>query len=201
MLLRLTDRKENNNIYMYWLAGLTVVCINIKFTSLLICTMFIGAFVLYWLFLSIKERKLKFELKNGLFIFMRIYYWGSICWSFCICKNFLKFGHPFYPLKGEKTEVDIVTDNEPSGLSNYNHVQKFIYTLFSKTYTWYDKKPELKIPFTVYKSEFESMQYADTRIGAFGPLYSGILILSIPIIVFYIIKNTFKRKRENILLF
>lgn len=202
MLLRLTDRKENNNIYMYWLAGLTVVCINIKFTSLLICTMFIGAFVLYWLFLSIKERKLKFELKKWAVYFLCVYIIGVVFVGASVyVKNFLKFGHPFYPLKGEKTEVDIVTDNEPSGLSNYNHVQKFIYTLFSKTYTWYDKKPELKIPFTVYKSEFESMQYADTRIGAFGPLYSGILILSIPIIVFYIIKNTFKRKRENILLF
>lgn len=201
ILLRLTDKDKNNKKYMYWLAGLTIVCINIKFTSLLICTLFIGAFVLYWLYLAIKEKKFKVTFKKWFTYFLCVYIIGVIFVGASVyVKNFLKFGHPFYPLKGESTNVDIVTDNEPSGLHEYNHIQKFIYTLFSKTYTWYDKKPELKIPFSVYKSEFESMQYADTRIGAFGPFYSGILILSVPIILFYIIKNMLKKKRENVLL-
>ena len=42
MLLKLTNEDEDNKLYLYWLVVLTVVCINIKFTSLLICTMFIG---------------------------------------------------------------------------------------------------------------------------------------------------------------
>ena len=204
ILLRLTKENKGNKenkLYLYWLAALIIVCINIKFTSLLICTMFVGAFVLYWLYVSIKEKKFIVTLKKCFFYFLCVYIIGVLfVGSSVYVKNFWKYGHPFYPLQGESTNVDIVTDNEPAGLQNYNHVQKFIYTLFSKTYTWYDKKPELKIPFTVYETELDSMQYADTRIGGFGPLYSGILILSIPIVMFYIIKNILNKKRENILL-
>lgn len=201
MLLRLTNEDKNNKLYSYWLAILTVVCINIKFTSLLICTMFIGAFVLYWLYISIKEKKFVETLKKWFIYFACVYIFGVIFVGASVyVKNFVKYGHPFYPLLGESTDVDIVTDNEPVELTEYNHAEKFIYTLFSKTYTWYDKKPELKLPFTVYESELDSMQYVDTRVGGFGPLYSGMLILSIPIILFYIIRNIQKKRRENILL-
>lgn len=201
MLLKLTNEDEDNKLYLYWLVVLTVVCINIKFTSLLICTMFIGAFIIYWLYVSIREKKFGVTLKKWFIYFACIYIFGVIfVGSSVYVKNFIKYGHPFYPLLGEETNVDIVTDNEPVGLTEYNHFEKFIYTLFSKTYTWYDKKPELKIPFTIYDSEFESMQYVDTRVGGFGPLYSGMLVVSIPVILFYIIRNMQKKRRMNILL-
>lgn len=201
MLLKLTNEDEDNKLYLYWLVVLTVVCINIKFTSLLICTMFIGAFIIYWLYVSIREKKFGVTLKKWFIYFACIYIFGVIfVGSSVYVKNFIKYGHPFYPLLGEETNVDIVTDNEPVGLTEYNHFEKFIYTLFSKTYTWYDKKPELKIPFTFYDSEFESMQYVDTRVGGFGPLYSGMLVVSIPVILFYIIRNMQKKRRMNILL-
>lgn len=201
MLLKLTNEDKSNKLYLYWLAILTVVCINIKFTSLLICTMFIGVFVIYWLYIAIKEKNFLATFKKWFIYFVCVYIFAIVFVGASVyVKNFLNYGHPFYPLLGEETDVDIVTDNEPAGLIEYNHVEKFIYTLFSKTYTWYDKKPELKIPFTVYESEFESMQFVDTRVGGFGPLYSGMLILSIPIILFYIIRNIQKKRRMNILL-
>ena len=155
----------------------------------------------YRLYFSIREKKFGVTLKKWFIYFACIYIFGVIfVGSSVYVKNFIKYGHPFYPLLGEETNVDIVTDNEPVGLTEYNHFEKFIYTLFSKTYTWYDKKPELKIPFTIYDSEFESMQYVDTRVGGFGPLYSGMLVVSIPVILFYIIRNMQKKRRMNILL-
>ncbi len=201
VLLKLTTENKDSKLYLYWLAGLIIVCVNIKFTSLLICTMFVGAFILYWLYISIKEKNFKATFKKWFIYFLSVYIFAVVFVGASVyIKNFVKYGHPFYPLLGEESGVDIVTDNEPAGLTEYNHVEKFLYTLFSKTYTWYDKKPELKIPFSIYKSEFDSMQYADTRVGGFGPWYSGMLILSIPVIVFYIIRNIQKKRRENILL-
>ena len=203
VLLKITQSKEIKlkSILFMWLSMLVVICVNIKFTSLLICTMFIGVFCLYWLYLSIKKKEFSITLKKLFFFFVILYIFAVLIVGASVyVKNFLQFGHPFYPLQGEETDVDIVTGNEPAGLEEYSHVEKFIYSLFSKTYTWYDKKPELKLPFTVYRSELDSMQYVDTRIGAFGPLYSGILLLSIPIIIFYIIKNIVKKDNKNILL-
>lgn len=202
MLLKLTSNEnKNNKMYLYWLALLTVICINIKFTSLLICTMFIGIFVIYWLYVALKEKTFIATFKKWFVYFVCIYLFGVIVVGASVyIKNFKNYGHPFYPLLGETTSVDIVTDNEPAGLTEYSHLEKFIYTLFSKTYTWYDKKPELKIPFTVYESELDSMQYVDTRVGGFGPLYSGILILSLPVILFYMILDVKRKRRENILL-
>lgn len=202
-LLKITDSKEIKikSIPFYWLAMLTTICINIKFTSLVICTMFIGVFCIYWLYLAISKKTFWATFKKLFSFFVVIYVFAiMIVGESVYVKNFVKYGHPFYPLKGEGTGVDIVTGNEPEGLSEKTHVEKFIYTLFSKTYTWYDKKPELKIPFTIYESEFYSMQFADTRIGAFGPWYSGMLILSLPIIVFYLIKKIVKKDKKVILL-
>lgn len=203
ILLKITENKEIklNNILFTWLAMLVVICVNIKFTSLLICTMFIGVFCLYWLYTSIHKKEFLLTLKKLFLFFIVLYIFAVLIVGQSVyVKNFLQYGHPFYPLKGEATDVDIVTGNEPTGLEEYSHVEKFIYTLFSKTYTWYDKKPELKLPFTVYNSELESMKYVDTRIGAFGPLYSGILLISLPIIIFYIIKNLIKKNNKIILL-
>ena len=200
LLLEITEKKVDN-MKLYWLFALIVICVNIKFTSLLICTMFIGAFVIYWLYNSIKEKRFIKTFKKIIIYFGIVYVIGVVFVGASVyIKNFVKFGHPFYPLMGNSTNVDIVSDNEPSGMSEYNHVEKFIYSLFSKTYTWYDKKPELKIPFSVHESEFESMYYADTRVGGFGTLYSGILLLSIPVLVILVIKSFIKKKKEGILL-
>ena len=185
----------------YWLAMLIVICINIKFTALLICTMFIGIFCLYYLYKANLNKKFWECFKKMFIYFLIVYFFAIVIVGESVyVKNYIEYGHPFYPLKGENTGVDIVTGNEPAGLENYSHIKKFVYTLFSKTYTWYDKKPELKVPFSVYRSEFESMQYADVRIGGFGPLYSGILLISLPIIFYYIIKKILKKEKSAILL-
>ena len=202
-LLKITDSKEIKlkSLSFFWVSMLTVICINIKFTSLLICTMFIGVFCIYWLYISIAQKKLGATFKKLFFFFVAVYIFAVVIVGESVyVKNFVKYGHPFYPLKGENTGVDIVSGNEPEGLAEKSHVEKFIYTLFSKTYTWYDKKPELKIPFTVYKDELYSMQFADTRIGAFGPWYSGMLLLSLPIVLFYLIKKFIKKDKNAILL-
>lgn len=203
LLVKMTDKNDtmDKKLKEYFLAIITVIGINIKFTSLLICTMFIGVFILYWLYIAIKEKMFKKVFLKIFKYFAIIYIFGVILVGASVyVKNFVEHSHPFYPLQGEETGVDIVNGNEPTGLEKYSHVEKFIYTLFSKTYTWYDKKPELKIPFSVYTSELDSMQYVDTRVGGFGPLYSGILILSIPVLLFYLIKKIVKKDRRNILL-
>ena len=74
-LLKITDSKEIKlkNLSFFWVSMLTVICINIKFTSLLICTMFIGVFCIYWLYISIAQKKLGATFKKLFFFFVAVY--------------------------------------------------------------------------------------------------------------------------------
>lgn len=156
----------------------SIVVINSKFTALLIWGLFLLVIGGYILIMNIRKKDFKNVKKIIILALVTSIISVAICGSSTYVKNFIDHGHPFYPLMGEQA-VDIETGNEPESFKNKSHTKKWLYATFSKTYTWYNKSPELKIPFSIYESELESIKYPDIRIGGLGVWFSGILVLSV----------------------
>lgn len=188
------NRAENWTIFI----TSTILCINAKYTALLIVglfTLLLGAFI-------VLEHWVKKDFKKT-FPFI-----GMVATTFLIgflfvgsstyVKNVINYGHPFYPLYGENAVPSFV--DQPELFNNFSHIHKFVHSLFSKTNTWYRPDPELKIPFTVYESEMNSIKYPDIRIGGLGVWYSGILLLSIPILLGLFIYLCYKKSKWAIVL-
>lgn len=119
-------------------------------------------------------------------------------------KNQIQHGNPFYPLAGEG-KVDIITGQQPKGFATLNRFQKFYLANFSKTQnvTAGDPNmpdlPELKLPFTVYKSEINYLNYTDSRIGGYGVLFGGILLVSSIIILLTLIRLSAMKDWQKVL--
>lgn len=111
-------------------------------------------------------------------------------------KNHVEHGHLFYPLFGEN-KVDIMTQNQPKEFENMNRFKKFILANFSETNNigyFQEDKVTLKIPFTISKKELNYLGFCDLRIGGFGVLFGGILIVSFIVILIGMYFMFFKDK-------
>lgn len=184
--------KDKTSILLF--ISSSIVCINSKFTALLIWGLFLCLLGGYTLIVNLKRKDYKTFKKFILLGALTMAFSVLIVGSSSYVKNFVQHKNPFYPLMGEGA-VDIKTGNESVGLEKYSHTEKWLYTTFSKTYTGYDRKPELKIPFKVSRSEIYAMGIADTRVAGLGAWYSGLLCLSVPVILIGIIY--FLRKKSK----
>lgn len=191
LLLYISEKNEKNlNEILIWIFCSIVFISNIKFTGLgyggIMC---IGIY-LYYLISKYKEKRIKEVIKPTI-IFVSAVLFGVLVVGFqpYVTNTYYK-GNPLYPLAG-KDKVDIVTYNEPSEFHEMNTVEKFFISLFGKSQNINERSEVLvqtKTPFIIYPEEFLDLQKADLRISGFGLYFSGIFIISLGIITFYLIK-------------
>lgn len=93
-------------------------------------------------------------------------------------QNVLQFGHVFYPLMGPRA-LDIMMSNTPDVLDGLSAAQRFLYSLFAETHAGYETAARLKPPFVLLPGELRAAGGVDVRIGGFGPLFSGIVVLAV----------------------
>jgi hypothetical protein len=92
--------------------------------------------------------------------------------------NTLNEGHPLYPLKGDRP-VDIITGNSPVNLRGMDRLGKLMYGVFGGASNKIDEPAVLSWPFSPqHLEELGAYSSTDTRIAGFGPLFSGILVIS-----------------------
>ena len=97
--------------------------------------------------------------------------------------------HLLHPAAG-KDKYDIMNTNPPKGFENLSGVERVLISVFSKSSNVIEEEPQLKIPFSVSKSEFKELANPDTRIGGFGIFFSAALCLSAATLAaFLIMKN------------
>jgi len=119
-------------------------------------------------------------------------------------RNMIDHGHPLYPLSGKGHVDNMVLKEQPTSFSDKNHLQIFLISMFSKgenvspSYSSENVQPTLKIPFTIMDGEISNYSIPDIRVGGFGPLFSGIFIISI-IATIYIVVKFIKNKNWNLL--
>lgn len=101
---------------------------------------------------------------------------GFVGWNPYVT-NWRERGHPFYPLAG-RGALDIVTGQAvPSFLARLR-VERLAISVFARSSNERDEPPQLKVPFTV-GPETALFVVPDVRIGGFGPLFSGALVLAV----------------------
>jgi len=67
--------------------------------------------------------------------------------------------------------------NTPENMRDKNSIVKLGMSIFARTQS-YIEPVKIKLPFRIYKQEFQELVAVDTRAGGFGPLFSGVLLIS-----------------------
>ena len=177
------DKKnESEQLLVYF--SVLIALINIKFSSFgyagIMC---LGYYILYlFRYKKIKPFFIKFTIVSVLAVLIGVFVVGLSVYP----KNFKEHGHPFYAVFGEG-KYDIMTANQPEYFQTKSPIEKFTIATFSKAanISLADKKTaEFKLPFTVYKSELEYLNSCDLRISGNGILFSGILLISLVVLLF-----------------
>lgn len=190
------SRKE---IY-FMLCSILLFLINIKFTGFGYAGVFCFFYYLVYALKKYKNKEIK-ELIKPTIIFA-----ATVIVSVCIVgfspyiTNLMDKKPIFYPLMGED-KVDIVSYNQPVQFADKSTVFKFAKSLLSETSNINKAsglKPETKMPFTLEQYELDILYHPDLRIAGFGPLFSGIIIISAIIITIFSLKMLLQKEKNLI---
>lgn len=183
-LLKL-DKKEDLETWIYY--GFTFLLLaNIKFNGLGYLLVFSFFFMCRKLYFSWKQNKFLVNFKRLVAIFVPLFIFGLLIFGYpTYVKNTLDHKTPFFPLYGEGKQ-DIMTAQQPKKFLDMSIVEKLFYSTFSKVNNLRENDNlDLKIPFTVSKSEIIPATSYDLRISGFGVWFSGILLISLFILIYY----------------
>lgn len=165
-----------------------ILCAETKFTGLAYGGLFSLSFYILFSIRALRKsvsvrRWLRLSALFAAVIFSSVVIFGYTSYV----TNMLDHGNPFYPLMGPDA-VDIVSFNEPYGYASMNNLEKLFYSYFGvvsndQIEDKFTGLPDLKIPFTFSMDEVELFYSPDIRVSGFGPIYSGILICQIAILI------------------
>ncbi len=195
--------KDNQNKeYFLMSASLIIIISNIKYTGLFYAGIFCLGYYIYYLIKKIKNKDYKPLIKTTISFIIVLIISLLIVGSNSYVKNLITKGNPLYPIIG-KDKVDIITPQQPKLFAGKSPIEKNFYSIFSYTAnyatTFNEGTPKLKIPFTSnMNSELLSI-VEDTRVGGFGIYFSGILIISIIVIIVYIIFKIKNKEYEKLI--
>ncbi|MBQ6498053.1 MAG: hypothetical protein IJI58_05005 [Bacilli bacterium] len=201
LLLFMVDPKKKPDIPL-WISIVSICAIfcNLKFTGLMCSGVIAAVFYFYWL-IRYKDIKIfkKLTILFSIVYIVSVFLVGSNSYV----KNTIDHMNPLYPLIG-KNKIDIVTTMQPKDFAKMSKFEKWYYSMFSKTENtnYYQKRPTLKNPFMIYKSELDALYIPDTRIGGFGPLFALSFILSLIVFIpmFIIFMKKEKKNLQYILI-
>lgn len=92
--------------------------------------------------------------------------------------NTIHFHHPFYPIMGPHA-IDIISEERPNGFGGMPPWLRVVMSYFSRSGSGYHSSAVLKMPFSLSDLELNSLAVPDARLGGFGPLFSGALVLTL----------------------
>lgn len=211
LLIGLTMNVEKNHVVSRKisasiLVSAMLVCANIKFTGLLYGGIYCIVYFILWSFAQILRKEEKWFSKifreGMLYALLAI---TCIVWAGMptYVTNMVNHGTPTYPLTGENPR-DIMTGNSPRTFVESPRLQSLGISLFSKMDSFnynVERYPVLKVPFSVYESEMYCLDITDARISGFGFWFSGILVISMAILLTYLVLGRKKTEKYALILF
>jgi hypothetical protein len=160
--------------------GLTVatliLLVNTKLVGVVLAILLCGSYGVYVLITNtIRWRDVLVLLTGGAV--------GVVIFGFNpFITNALYYQHPLFPVFGPE-KIEAYSINLPSNYANANNTQLLLLSPFFATNNNFNPPndiAELKIPFTFTESEFTvEMRGEGPKIGGYGPLFGGIILLSL----------------------
>lgn len=183
MLIKIDlDFKNKENWFIYILTFILLA--NTKFNGMGYLLVFSFFFVCKYLYGAYKNKEFLSMFKKLCVIFIPLFIFSfGVVGSHTYLKNTIDHKNPFFPLY-DKNGEDIITEQEPKSFLKMSNVSKLFYGTFSKANNLRENDDTtLKIPFTIYKSELKPAMSNDLRISGWGVFFSGILIISIIVLI------------------
>jgi hypothetical protein len=192
LLYRTHHENENGWPFYIIIFLLIIILCNMKFTGLVYTILFC---FLYSTFLIVQKQFLLLKRFLMISITAGIMAVGIIGFNPYIT-NVRDYGHPFHPIAG-KHKMDIISPHMPVQLLEANRFERFINSTFSESASLDSrtsgKHLKWKIPFVVRLSEIKALQGEGIRLGGFGVLWSGILLISL----IFVIVGAYVQKRNE----
>ena len=101
--------------------------------------------------------------------------------------NVLEGNNPLYPVAGANKLTVISPWEAPAEFlrPNRNRFQNFAASFFTTTSETHESEsPVPKIPFTVHLAEIKASTYPDLRMAGWGPLFSGVFVVSLALYLY-----------------
>lgn len=187
LAMKIVSGKANRFTYLILFCALAFSC-TVKFTAPVLCAAVLLPFGIYYIWKA--RRDYRNWLRPVAAVLAGFTVGGFVLGFNPYVKHMLEGKHVIYPVMGEGS-YDIMNTNPPKGFEDKSTPEKLLFSLFAKTDNMIENEPKLKIPFSVHESEWIHLSNADIRIGGFGVLFSGILLLSLLI---FILAAAVKRK-------
>jgi len=172
--------RRPDRVLMVALTLVVILMINVKLSGALYLAIFAGG---YWLFYAVVKKAHRAELAAWLMA-GGILGGGFVGFSPYISQftnKLITTGKPFHPYAGWTSVVGLESP-EIFG-NNMDRVRRLAVSLFSKSEVLPIPSFKLKLPFTFSLDEIQAFAYPDVRMGGFGPLFSGAIVLSVAILV------------------
>lgn len=155
---------------------LLVILANVKLSSVVFAYTFVGAFIFY-LWITDKHFQALRVLKYTTLAFVV----GVLFVGFNpYITNLSMKGHPLYPAMG-KNAYDYVPTNTPENYWSMVSPMRLVMSIFS--YSSHargaNQYGQLKMPFSIGEKELSAFRETNTKIGGFGPLFSGVIFLTL----------------------
>ncbi len=157
----------------------SVFLLNLKFTAVIYFAVLGLAFVAASLFFMPGR-----SIRGTFWLIVMAGVFGVFVFGFNpYITNLYRHGHPLHPIMG-RHKVDFIPWFSDISLQNQNRLRLFYLGYFSKvTNAGFqgEGKPsalERKLPLSIHQSELVPLTVPDTKVGGFGPLFSGILLLT-----------------------
>lgn len=178
-IFSLIFKRIENRIEFFILFYLICIIVNIKLTGIFYSIVLGGGLIV----LVLLDRQVQKAFQIGKVGIISLFLGISLFGYHPYITNTLHYGHPFYPLGGSN-KVEIMEHNMPVDFQDANRFEKVFRSLFSKSAnigsSYTKETSHLKIPFLFYGfQEISAFRDENTRVGGFGVLFGGAIIVSI----------------------
>jgi 4-amino-4-deoxy-L-arabinose transferase-like glycosyltransferase len=175
------------------LAGALALLVNTKFTGLV----YVGLIVLPVIFVAglvaRSGRRLAWMLGGvilcGLVAMLGLGYNPYLT-------NFLRYDHPLHPIYGPRS-LDIGAQYRTGELNNVSEPERLALSVFGKS-TAGSEDPKIKVPLMFDSDEWSSFRSPSVRIGGFGPLFSGGLVIALAALLAALIARLVRKRRVGL---
>lgn len=165
-----------DHVLVVGLIAAVILLVNAKFTAVVYALVLIGSALVWLLARRHTHEAARLAGSCGMAVVLSLYVGINPYLT-----NTIAYGNPFYPALG--SGIDVLALQRPADFMAMSAPERLVVSLLARTDN--PKAPrgaELKWPFTLVEDPAVYEAY-DTRLGGFGPLFSGALVLTLPLLV------------------